>query len=199
MTKPPPKKNVALGRLGLNVAAGTWLVGALLWVTIGWQAPLFAALFLLGPFLTAVRRQWHSDPTKMRATWREFAASAAGFAAGGVVLGAVAFGLYAWLYERGNAMCKEAERAPTIGRREALVARSYEYAWVARRLGKEVILTGCPRVEGELEALGRRGECPRFPPRDARCDCGAEAWPRALDCAEGVLPECEGGALRCAR
>jgi hypothetical protein len=199
MAKPPSKKNVAPGRLGLTVAAGTWLVGALLWVTIGWQAPLFAALFLFGPFLRAVMRQWRSDPANMRGTWREFAASAAGFAVGGALLGAAAFGLYASLFARRNATCGDAERAATVGRREALVARSYEYAWVARRLGKATLLTGCPRVESELEALGRRGECPHFPPRDARCDCGDEAWPRTLDCDEGTLPACETGALRCAR
>lgn len=129
-----------------------------------------------GSFVVAVRGLWRdakADPDPARAK-RHLAYLGVGIVVAGVGISGAIFGYYSHAYDQARASCEVARSAPTLSERRAAVKAAAPAR--ARTAFFNESVFSCEEAERELDALSR-GECPRLPPDDVACRCGAQKFP----------------------
>jgi hypothetical protein len=92
----------------------------------------------------------------------------------GLISGAV-FLVYGSWYSEARQICEVGLGAPTLKERER--ALDAAKPWLEKVAFFNENVFSCEELTRELGALNSQGACPRFPPEDVRCTCGAQRWP----------------------
>lgn len=137
--------------------------------TASWLLGSGAVLMVLGA--AAYLRGPGRDPARRKRAFLMFGAVAlvALVAAGGTIA------LYAYWWDEGSLRCRRALEADALADRRAALADAEPYRAKIGFFNETFFF--CEQAERELAALDRDGACPRFPPSDVECRCGAASFP----------------------